>query len=108
MARQWQLRTRVEPPFRVIKRRFGYLRTRCRGLAKNRAQLLTLFALGNLFIVRGKRWHAPEPALRRCARPFGPADTAKPPVPLADAPLPDSPGPEIGEAGAVVQAILNC
>jgi IS5 family transposase len=30
------------------------LKTRYRGLAKNRAQLFTLFALGNLFLVRRK------------------------------------------------------
>jgi IS5 family transposase len=52
MALQWQLRARVEHPFRVLKRQFGYLKTRYRGLAKNRAQLFTLFALGNLFLVR--------------------------------------------------------
>ena len=46
------VRARVEHPFRVIKRQFGYLKTRCRGLAKNRAQLFTMFALGNLFLVR--------------------------------------------------------
>jgi IS5 family transposase len=47
-----RVRSRVEHPFRVIKRQFGYLKTRYRGLAKNRAQLFTLFALGNLFLVR--------------------------------------------------------
>jgi IS5 family transposase len=31
-----------------------YLKTRYRGLAKNRPQLFTLFALGNLFVVRRK------------------------------------------------------
>lgn len=46
------VRARVEHPFRVIKRQFGYLKTRYRGLAKNRAQLFTLFALGNLFLAR--------------------------------------------------------
>ncbi len=46
------VRARVEHPFRVIKRQFGYVKTRYRGLAKNRAQLFTLFALGNLFLVR--------------------------------------------------------
>jgi transposase, IS5 family len=45
-------RARVEHPFRMLKRQFGYLKTRYRGLAKNRAQLFTLFALGNLFLVR--------------------------------------------------------
>lgn len=48
------VRARVEHPFRVIKRQFGHVRTRYRGLAKNRAQLFTLFAPGNLFLVRRK------------------------------------------------------
>ena len=48
------VRARVEHPFRVIKRQFGHAKTRYRGLAKNRAQLFTLFALGNLFLVRRK------------------------------------------------------
>jgi IS5 family transposase len=47
-----RVRARVEHPFRVLKRQFGYLKTRYRGLTKNRAQLFTLFALGNLFLVR--------------------------------------------------------
>lgn len=45
---------RLDHPFRVIKRQFGHVKTRYRGLAKNRAQLFTLFALGNLFLVRRK------------------------------------------------------
>lgn len=49
-----KVRARVEHPFRVIKRQFGYVKTRYRGLAKNRAQLFTLFALGNLFLIRRK------------------------------------------------------
>ena len=48
------VRAKVEHPFRVLKRQFGYVKTRYRGLAKNRAQLFTLFALGNLFLVRRK------------------------------------------------------
>jgi IS5 family transposase len=47
-----KVRAKVEHPFRVIKRPFGYLKTRYRGLAKNRALLFTLFGLGNLFLVR--------------------------------------------------------
>lgn len=46
------VRAKVEHPFRVLKRQFGHVKTRYRGLAKNRAQLFTLFALGNLFLVR--------------------------------------------------------
>jgi len=48
------VRAKVEHPFRVIKRQFGHVKTRSRGLAKNCAQLFTLFALGNLFLVRRK------------------------------------------------------
>jgi IS5 family transposase len=46
------VRAKVEHPFRVLKRQFGYVKTRYRGLAKNHAQLFTLFALCNLFLVR--------------------------------------------------------
>lgn len=46
------VRAKVEHPFRVIKRQFGHVKTRYWGLARNRAQLFTLFALGNLFLVR--------------------------------------------------------
>jgi IS5 family transposase len=46
------IRARVEHPFRVIKRQFGYAKVRFRGLAKNTAQVLTLFALSNLWMAR--------------------------------------------------------
>jgi IS5 family transposase len=42
------IRAKVEHPFRVIKRQFGFLKVRYRGLKKNTAQLATLFALSNL------------------------------------------------------------
>jgi IS5 family transposase len=42
------IRAKVEHPFRVIKRQFGHMKVRYRGLAKNTAQLHTLFALSNL------------------------------------------------------------
>ncbi|WP_143701827.1 transposase, partial [Xanthomonas oryzae] len=45
-------RRKWEPPFRVIKRQFGYTKVRYRGLAKNTAQVQTLFALSNLWMVR--------------------------------------------------------
>ncbi len=38
----------------VAKRQFGYAKVRYRGLKKNTAQLVTLFALSNLWMVRGK------------------------------------------------------
>ena len=38
----------------VIKRLWGYRKTRYRGLYKNAAQVYTLFALANLSMVRGR------------------------------------------------------
>jgi IS5 family transposase len=49
-----RIRAKVEHPFRVIKRQFGYLKTRYWGLAKNTAQITTLFALSNLWMARRK------------------------------------------------------
>ena len=46
------MRAKVEHPFRVIKRQFGHVKVRYRGLKKNTAQLSTLFALSNLWMVR--------------------------------------------------------
>ncbi|MBC7437457.1 MAG: transposase, partial [Bdellovibrionales bacterium] len=46
------IRAKVEHPFRVLKRQFGYVKVRYRGLKKNTLQLKTLFALSNLWIVR--------------------------------------------------------
>jgi len=43
-----QTRAKVEHPFQVIKRQFGYVKMRLGGLMKNTAQLTTLFALSNL------------------------------------------------------------
>jgi IS5 family transposase len=48
------IRAKVEHPFRVIKRQFGFVKVRYRGLAKNAAQLKTLFALSNLWMARKK------------------------------------------------------
>ena len=53
--RKASIRATVEHPFRVIKRQFGHLKARCRGLAKNGAQVLTLFALSNLWMARKYR-----------------------------------------------------
>ena len=46
------IRAKVEHPFRVIKRQFGYTKVRYRGLAKNTAQIVTLFALSNVWMAR--------------------------------------------------------
>ena len=47
-----RMRARVEHPFRVIKRQFGYRIVRYRGLAKNAVQVITRFALSNLWMKR--------------------------------------------------------
>ncbi|RMS02233.1 hypothetical protein ALP73_200123 [Pseudomonas coronafaciens pv. garcae] len=47
-----QVRPKVEHPFRVIKRQFGYTKVRFRGLVKNTSQIVTLFALSNLWVAR--------------------------------------------------------
>lgn len=50
--RKASIRAKVEHPFRVIKRQFGLVKVRFRGLQKNTAHLLTLFALSNLWMAR--------------------------------------------------------
>ena len=52
------IRAKVEHPFRVIKRQFGFVKVRYRGLKKNTAELFTLFALSNLWMVRNKLMRA--------------------------------------------------
>ena len=49
-----QTRALVEHPFHVIKNIFKHKKARYKGLAKNDAQLNTLFALSNLYMMRGK------------------------------------------------------
>jgi IS5 family transposase len=50
--RKAQIRARVEHPFRVVKRQFRYMKVRFKGLMKNTAQVVTLFALANLYLAR--------------------------------------------------------
>ena len=44
----------LQEQLRVIKRQFGHVKVRYRGLAKNTQQLHTLFALANLWMARGR------------------------------------------------------
>ena len=46
------VRAKVEHPFRVIKRQFGHVKVRYKGLSKNTAQLIALFALSNIWMSR--------------------------------------------------------
>jgi IS5 family transposase len=47
-----QIRARVEHPFHVVKNLFRHKKARYKGLAKNEAQLFSLFGLANLVIVK--------------------------------------------------------
>ena len=49
-----QIRAQVEHPFHIVKNLFKHRKVRYRGLAKNTAQLFTLFGLANLMLT--KRW----------------------------------------------------
>lgn len=44
------IRAKVEHPFHVVKNLFRHRKTRYRGLAKNVAQLFSLFGLSNLML----------------------------------------------------------
>ena len=46
------VRAKVEHPFRKIKCQFGFTKVRYRVLAKNTTQLMTLFALSNVWMAR--------------------------------------------------------
>ncbi len=54
------IRAKVEHPFHVVKNLFRHRKTRYKGLAKNTAQLFSLFGLANLFMAR--RWLLDTPA----------------------------------------------
>jgi transposase, IS5 family len=45
-------RAKVEHPFRIMKRIFGFEKTRYRGLRKNHQRLCVSFALVNLYLQR--------------------------------------------------------
>jgi transposase, IS5 family len=47
-----RVRATVEHPFLVVKRLWGHVKVRYRGIKKNLAQMLTLFGLANLYRVR--------------------------------------------------------
>jgi IS5 family transposase len=55
------IRAKVEHPFHVLKNRFAHRKARYKGLAKNTAQLFTLFGLANLLLA--KRWLMLQDAL---------------------------------------------
>lgn len=50
--RRSQIRARGEHAFHVVKRLWGFMKVRSRGLAKNTARAFTMFGLANLYLVR--------------------------------------------------------
>ena len=60
---------KVEHPFRVIKRQFGFMKVRYRGLKKHTAHLFTLFALSNLCSdhPQGQMWTPGRRIRKGCA-----------------------------------------
>jgi transposase, IS5 family len=49
-----RVRAKVEHPFRILKRVFGFIKVRYRGLKKNHEWLCAAFALVNLFQHRNR------------------------------------------------------
>jgi len=47
-----RVRTKVEHPFRMLKRIFGFVKVRYRGIKKNHQRLCACFALVNLYLHR--------------------------------------------------------
>ena len=54
--RHSRVRARVAHVFRIIKCQFGYRQVRYKGLAKNRAQVMSLVALADLYLLRRSGW----------------------------------------------------
>jgi Transposase DDE domain len=66
-----QIRARVEHPFHVVKNLFRHRKVRYRGLARNTAQLFSLFALANLVIARKPQRISVTPAAIQMRVPAG-------------------------------------
>jgi IS5 family transposase len=54
-----RVRSKVEHVFGVLKLKFGFVKVRYRGIAKNANRLFAAFALVNLFLVRDKLLRVP-------------------------------------------------
>lgn len=57
------VRAKVEHPFHVIKNLFRHKKVRYKGLAKNEAQLFSLFGLDNIVLVK-QRFCTSTPEVR--------------------------------------------
>ena len=51
-----RVRAKVEHPFLILKRIFGFAKTRYKGLAKNAHRLFVACALVNLYLMRRPLW----------------------------------------------------
>lgn len=54
------VRAKVEHPFHIVKNLLGYRKAKYRGLAKNTAQLFTLFGIANLMLARRSLGSSPS------------------------------------------------
>jgi IS5 family transposase len=62
-SRKASVRSKVEHPFLIVKRRFDPLRTRYRGIEKTSCMLDICFALANLAMcISAGRLHLPAPS----------------------------------------------
>lgn len=99
------MRVKVEYQFRVIKRQFGYTKLRDRGLAKNAVQVLTLFALSNMWMARRRLLTAAGSL--RVSGGGNPRELAiSGAIKLGEGPI-DALKQEITASERVVQTILN-
>lgn len=87
-SRKASVRAKVEHPFLIVKRDFGFTKTRYRGLAKNLNHLHVLFASAN-WLMRARR----RP--RRVTAPRQPARNGQEPAPKGRKQPPDEPDPAI-------------
>jgi hypothetical protein len=78
-SRQASVRAKVEHPFLIVKRDFGFTKTRYRGLDKNLNHLHMLFASSNWL-----SGHVPSPSRADGQAPACPQPVRKAPKPTAD------------------------
>jgi hypothetical protein len=87
------VRAKVEWPFRILKRVFGFTKVRYRGLKKNHEWLCAAFALANLYKNRKRLAKinlrmAPQGAQCAAGSPAGlPAEKKTSPVTAAKSPI---------------------
>ena len=81
------MRSKVEHVFGVLKLKFGFVKVRYRGLAKNANRLFATFALVNLFLVRRKLLSRGGVVSRTTAPSCGKGTQGKEISPITELPL---------------------